>query len=248
VPLVNNADGQVLTRSRARDIASAVLEHNARHPHQPVYVLADDVYVGSYLNPDRIGTPIASVTGTDLCAPTLGRMSDWTLTVVTPSKTFALPTARVAFTATTSPRLRGAVEHYRTVFSQGRVPQATELTATAALCLTSQAWIDGWNATYRSRLGRLTERITAINAEAGFEAFEVVPPEGGWYLPLRISPRLIPKAASGVDAFAVLLHYGDVDPDSGIGMLPGELFGHMAPSGGSCSVARCPAVSPTFTA
>jgi hypothetical protein len=72
VPLVNNADGRVLTQPRARDIASAVLEHNTRHPDQPVYVLADDVYVGSYLHADRIGTSIASVTGTDLGFPRSG--------------------------------------------------------------------------------------------------------------------------------------------------------------------------------
>jgi hypothetical protein len=45
-------------------------------------------------------------------------------------------------------------------------------------------------------------------------------------VPPRLAPRLIPAAASSVDAFAVLLHYGGADPDSGIGLLPGELFGH----------------------
>jgi hypothetical protein len=43
VPLVNNADGRVLTPPRARSIAHAILEHNTAHPASPVYVLADDV-------------------------------------------------------------------------------------------------------------------------------------------------------------------------------------------------------------
>jgi hypothetical protein len=65
-PLVNNAEGAVLTRDRAHDLARAVLEHNAAHPSRPVYVLADDVYVGCYLDPARPGVPIAAVTGVDL--------------------------------------------------------------------------------------------------------------------------------------------------------------------------------------
>lgn len=231
VPLVNNFDGRVLTRDRAHSIAQAVLEHNAAHPDQPVYALADDVYVDSYLQPGCRGVPIGAVTGADLGNPGLGRMSDWTLTVVTPSKTFALPTARVAFATTTSAALGRAVSHYRTVLSQGRVPQTTELAAVAAICLTQQIWVDGWNAFYGSSLQLMRGRVGLVNAAVGYEALSVAVPEGGWYLPLHVSPRLMPGASSSVDAAAVLLHYGGTDRDSGIGMLPGELFGIRARDG-----------------
>ncbi len=232
VPLVNNADGQVLTAARARSIAHVILAHNNAHPGRPVYVLADDVYAGSYLNPDCQGLPIAAVTGADLGDPALGRMSDWTLSVVTASKTFALPTARVAFATSTSPALLRAVGHYRTVLSQGRVPQVTELTAAAALCLTPQTWIDTWNSRYRAVLDELTARVNAVNAAVGFGALRIEAPAGGWYLPLRISPALVPGAASSVDVFAALLHYGGASRRSGIAMLPGELFGYRACDGG----------------
>ena len=228
VPLVNNADGQVLTAARAKSLAQVILEHNIADPGNPVHVLSDDVYAGSYLTPGRQGLPIAAVTGTDLGNPALGRMSDWTLSVVTASKTFALPTARVAFATSTSPALLNAVSHYRTVLSQGRVPQVTELTAAAAICLTPQDWIDTWNARYRTNLAELTTLIEAVNATAGFAALHIDAPGGGWYLPLRISPALIPGATSSVDAFAALLHYGGANHDSGIALLPGELFGYRA--------------------
>ncbi|HCU91354.1 MAG TPA: hypothetical protein DHU96_00755 [Actinobacteria bacterium] len=228
VPLVNNADGRVLTAARARSIAYAVLNHNVAHPASPVYVLADDVYIGSYLIPGCEGLPIATVTGADLGDPELGRMSDWTLSVVTASKTFALPTARIAFATSTNPALLGAVGHYRTVLSQGRVPQVTELTAVAAICLTPQTWIDEWNSRYRTRLAELSTRVNAINATAGFEAFRIQTPDGGWYLPLHVSPTLIPGAASSVDAFAALMHYDGDSHGSGIAMLPGELSGYRA--------------------
>lgn len=130
-------------------------------------------------------------------------MSDWTLTVVTASKTFALPTARVAFAATTNPALLRAVAHYRTVLSQGRVPQIDELAAAAAICWTPQSWIDGWNSRYRAALAGIQEALRTVNATAGSDALTIGDPEGGWYLPLRVSPRLMPQANSGVDAFAV---------------------------------------------
>jgi aspartate/methionine/tyrosine aminotransferase len=143
-------------------------------------------------------------------------MSDWTLSVITASKTFALPTARVAFATSTNPALLSAVGQYRTVLSQGRVPQVTELTAAAALSFTPQSWIDAWNSRYRAALADLTARISAINAEAGLVAYQVGAPEGGWYLPLRVAPSLMPGAASSVDAFAVLLHYGAEARNTGI--------------------------------
>jgi aspartate/methionine/tyrosine aminotransferase len=226
VPLVNNADGHLLTRREALSLAYAILEHNAAHPGSPVFVLADDVYAGSYLAPGCTGTPVAALAGADLGEPQLGPMSDWSLSVATASKTFALPTARIAFAATTSPRLRRAVAHYRTVFSQGRVPQVTELMAAAAICLTPQAWIDRWNAQYRTRLADLTGSIEAVNADAGHQMIKVDPPQGGWYVPLRVSAGLIPGAASSIDAFAALMHYGETRRDTGIALLPGELFGY----------------------
>lgn len=226
-PLVNNCDGRILNRTNAYAIARAVLTHNQEHPSNPAYVLGDDVYAGSYLTAEIQPQPIGAVTGCDLDDPSLGRMSDWTVSVITPSKTVALPVARVAFAATTSPRLRRALAHYRTAFSFGRVPQVDELTAAAALCLTPQDWIDTWNRRYRDRLHFLSGEIARINAEAGFEAFHIGHIAGGWYVPLRVNRRLFPASvASSVDAFSVFLHYGGSRPDTGIGLLPGALFGY----------------------
>lgn len=121
--------------------------------------------------------------------------------------------------------LRAAVGNYRTVPSQDRVPQASELTAAAAICLTAQEWIEGWNSAYRTAQTDLTHRLQHINHRLGYQAVWADPIGGGWYPPLCVARRLLPGAASSVDAFAALLHYGD-RPDSGIALLPGELFGH----------------------
>lgn len=108
----------------------------------------------------------------------------------------------------------------------GRVPQIGELTAAAAICLTPQTWIEEWNSVYRMALTDLTGHLGDINRRLGYPAVWTDPIEGGWYLPLRLSRRLLPGAVSSVDAFAALLHHGGSEHASGIALLPGELFGH----------------------
>lgn len=228
VPFVNNATGTVLTDQRAVEIAAVLLDYNRVHPRAPVYVLADEVYVGSCLDPTLTPRSIASITGSEVGSSALGRMADWTVTVVTPSKTFALATSRVAFAATSNQALRHALSHYRTVFSHGRTPQIDEVTGIAAICLTPQRWIDRWNTHYRDTLHWMRSELADINAEVGFDAFTLELPQGGWYAPLRMSRRLVPGVTNAVDALAVLLHYGRDQADTGIGVLPGELFG-LAP-------------------
>lgn len=227
VPLVNNADGRVLCRDRACSITHAVLHHNQRHPTNPVWVVADDVYAGSYLAAGLTPQPIGALRGADLDGGLPGVMGECTVTVMTPSKTVALPTARVAFATTTCPTMRAALAHYRTVFSFGRTPQSGELSGIAALCLTPQSWIEDWNAEYRRRLDVLGVGLDDINQELSAEVYQIQHPEGGWYFALRVARHLFPAGVtSGVHAAAVLLNYGQDRRDSGVAMLPGELFGY----------------------
>jgi len=218
VPLVNNMDGRVLDRDRAHGIGAAVLRHNHDNEENPVHVIGDDVYAGSYLdNADCEPCPIGAVPGLD----------PWCVSIVTPSKTVAYPTGRVAFAAASNTRMRAALDHYRTVFSHGRVPQSGELTSAAALCLTPQRWVDAWNECFRASLRSLTREIARLNSELGVAAFALDQPQGGWYAPLRIRRDLFgARVATGIDAQSVLLYYGGDDRESGIAMLPGELFGH----------------------
>lgn len=215
-PLVNNATGEVLTTERAREIGTELLAHNAQHQSNPVWVIGDDVYVGTYLDPQLDPMPIGAVPG----------LSDWTVSVVSPSKTFALATSRVAFATTTNPQLAAALRHYRTVFAHGRVPQTTELLAAAALALTPTEWIAGWNRKYRRRLNDLEAAVHHVNRQLGSDLIHLGTPAGGWYVPLAITRSAFPiPINTSIDAMAVLLHYGGDRFDTGVAMLPGELFG-----------------------
>ncbi|OLF06920.1 aminotransferase class I/II-fold pyridoxal phosphate-dependent enzyme [Actinophytocola xanthii] len=222
VPLVNNLDGRVLSRERAEDIASAIVNHNLDHPHNPAYVIGDDVYVGSYMHDDLDATPIGAIP----------ELALWCVSVVTPSKTFTLPTGRVAFATSRNPAVRKAIAHYRTVFSHGRVPQSSELISAAAISLTPESWIDRWNNWNREHLGYFAREVNNLNAVLGREVFRIEQPEGGWYAPVRVARDLFgERVRSSVDAHAVLLYYGGDDRESGVAMLPGELFGRGCDNG-----------------
>lgn len=224
VPLVNNATGQVLTSSRAQALATEITRHNQLNPGNPILVLGDDVYADSVLDPALDPMPIGAVSS----------LADWTVSVTSPSKSFALPTCRVAFAATRSPRLRAELRHYRSVFSHGRAPQSTELTAAAAFALTPVTWTDHWNQRYRDRVTRLRGHLDHVNHDLAANrphtaalapVVDMCSPQGGWYVPLTIARAALPiPVASSVEVFAMLLHYSD-DADTGLGTLPAELFG-----------------------
>ncbi|HYS36431.1 MAG TPA: pyridoxal phosphate-dependent aminotransferase [Pseudonocardiaceae bacterium] len=215
-PLVNNMDGALLTHARAYDIAGEIRAHNRTNASNPVHVIGDDVYAGSWLTDNAAPCPIGAV-------PDIGR---WCVSVVTPSKTAALPTARVAFAVATNPTLRAALGHYRTLFSHGRVPQVGELTGVAALCLTPPSWVARWNEHYRVAVRYLATEVGRLNTELGAELFAVDAPDAGWYVPLRVRRGLFGEQVhSGVGAQAALLYYGEQHRQTGLAMLPGELFG-----------------------
>jgi aspartate/methionine/tyrosine aminotransferase len=229
IPLVNNANGAVLTRPQALQIAEVILTYNAQHPDNPVYVLGDDVYIGSYLQKDLMPQPVGAINGKDFGKPQLGSMLDWSLSIITSSKTFALPTSRISFAVTKNKKLRAALSHYRSVFSHSRVPQYNELTAVAAICLTPLTWIEQYNNMYRQRLERLAQNIEGINHEFQTHAFELQMPQGGWYAPLKIAREFLPRSVnSNIAALSILLNYGVSQKQSGLGMLSGELFGYLA--------------------
>lgn len=208
-PLVNNANGRVLTTARARGIAGAVATHNDRHPQAPVLIIGDDVYAGSELTDAVDICPIGSIK----------EVADVTVSIVSPSKTYACPTSRVAFAATRNARLAAQLDVWRTGYAYGRVPQVCEVTAAAALAFTPQAWISSWNQLYQQRFRTLLQGLDEINRDCGSELFHATAPHAGWYVLLEVSPNLCP-GLTGIETWAVLLDA------AGLGVLPGELFGY----------------------
>lgn len=65
------------------------------------------------------------------------------------------------------------------MLSHGRVPQISELTAAAAICLTPQTWIDGWNSRYQAAQADITRHLHQINTRLSYHAVSADPIEGG---------------------------------------------------------------------
>lgn len=226
VPSINNENGRGLSKEKAIELASVILNYNSKHRDNPIFVVADDVYMGSHLKKDAAPVSISSIAGKDIGNPDLGRMFDWSVSIVTSSKTFALPTSRISFAASGNAELRYKILHYRSILSQGRVPQINELFSLAAMSFTPLSWIESWNKRTRSNLNMLKRGINLINLKYETEVYAFEMPDGGWYLPLRISRKFMgDRIASSVELSYLLACYSDAY-NSGIAALPGEMFGY----------------------
>jgi hypothetical protein len=195
VPLVNRLTGQILTQERALAIAAAVLRFNRNHPQRPVHVLADDSDLGSNHSPDiaEIARPLGIITGLDVGDTSLGKMSDWTLTVATPGTLYGLPHPQISFAITGNQHLRNALIPATNPNTYTSTTPLDELDAAAALCLTPHHWIEETNSCTLKNLRTLRHAIGRINNKLGFDALTLSNlTAAGRYTAIRLHPRLFP--------------------------------------------------------
>ncbi|WP_173139064.1 hypothetical protein [Kibdelosporangium persicum] len=228
VPLVNSLTGQVLTRRRAYGLARVVLRHNHKYPHQPVFVFADDSAIDTCHSEvvESDIQPIGAVTGADIGEPTWGRMSDWTLSVISPH--LALPTSPIAFAITHNKWLRQSMECWNNSLGYASTCALDELIAAAAFCLVPKHWFDEINDHTADNLHKLRAAVLDFNtAEFGFDGLAVSDQAaGGWHTALYFSPRLFPHPVEqSFDAFRTLLNYHcPVSGSKRVALLPGEVL------------------------
>jgi hypothetical protein len=195
VPLVNKLTGQVLTRDLAHRVAHAVLQHNRDTPTQPVYVLTDNSGIGTYHSSQTAteAQPITTVTGHDLGDDTLGQMSDWTISTITPDVTYGYPTCHITFAVTHNPRLRAALRPASNSCGYTSTSPIDELIAAATLCLVPQQWIEHGNQRAAHNLRRLRQALARINHHHGFDAVTAsAHTAGGRHTSLQLHPRIFP--------------------------------------------------------
>ncbi len=225
IPTVNNADGLVLPAKSMRSIIKHVIEENLQG--RQLLIFWDDVYRGSYIGKDCYGVNPefkVRIRGKDYSA------SDYSVIATSPSKTYALPTSRVCFIATTNTELYSAMEHYQILMSFGRVSQIDELCALVAMLCTPSEWVTRNNKIYESNLKYLQNAVADINTQYGHgkSLITLIRPEGGWYFIMKISKQCTDwEVGHSIEFLNVLLTYSG-KARSGIACLPGELFGYTA--------------------
>ncbi len=227
--VVANPSGEIMPREQIQGIADAVLDYNTEHRDNPVYVIADQVYNGSILKKDMEIFSIASL------SDSRGRMFDYTVTIVSPSKTLGYASARIGF-ASSGISMPGDRENLISRMgmilghegSDG-VEVSTETGVVAAYAFSSREWIEQNNSYIRKQLQIARNHIGEINDYIGKTYVEINDPDAGWYILSRIRKENLPlQIEDSTDLMIYLMNYGHCAENTGIICRPGSQFGYEA--------------------
>jgi aspartate/methionine/tyrosine aminotransferase len=226
VSTVSNPYGRVHTKGDMEKIASSVRDINGNKTKDamPLTVISDEVYLRSNLD-DAGPISFAALEG----------MSDCTVTVTSPAKTFAFADTGFGASTTSNAALSSDMKKIRMSVGFKPCNQATTVAALAAFALTPVEWIESNNQEIARRLEQAEERIGKINEQAGEEIVGFERPQGGWYITIELkgaAKELLPRST---DAVTYLARYGRALAGSegvrappektGIICYPGILFG-----------------------
>ena len=228
--VVANPTGEIMPEKQIRGIAEAVLEYNRKNRDNPVFVVADQVYNGSILKEGLDIFSIASVGGKS------GRMFDYTITIVSPSKTLGYASARISFAAS-GIKIPGDREDLisrigSTLGEEGSdgVEVSTEVGVVGAYAFSSKKWIKDNSSYIKSQLKRAETHVKSINNYLGRDFFSINDPDAGWYIlskfPLKNLPSGIKDSA---DLLIYFMNYSHASSNTGVICRPGIQFGFETP-------------------
>jgi aspartate/methionine/tyrosine aminotransferase len=226
ISTVSNPLGMVPTKDYLCRIAKPVLEYNRRHPEDPVYVLADEVYNHSVLEHDLKTHSMGAIDGKELGDVTLGRMHDWTVTITSTSKSFSGAQQRFGMYTSGRGDLVKRIGEILGMIGSGTVAPPTELMGVANFALTPRVLIEQNNAYYRGQLEYALQRMSEINSKYRAPIVELYKPQGGWFCSLQIKTSLLPEELRSSDELVRFMGlYGESLEGTGIRFLPGSIFG-----------------------
>ena len=230
--VVANPSGDVMPEAQIREIAETVLEYNRKNSDNPVFVIADQVYNGSIL---KDGIKIFSIASVESGAERLSRMFDYTITIVSPSKTLGYASARVGFATSGAwiPGDKGSIisRMEKVLDNEGcdGMEVSNEVGVVAAYAFSSQEWINKNSSYIKSQLVRAGEHVDSINSAVGFKFFEINDPDAGWYILSKFPRKNLPSLIGGsADLMVYFMRYNHGKDDSGFISRPGAQFGYEA--------------------
>ncbi len=229
--VVANPSGEVMSENQMRDIACVLLDYNHKNKDNPVFVIADQVYNGSILKKNINIFSIASLSGEN------SHMYDYTITIVSPSKTLGYASARIGFAASGASlpgdeesiisRIAGLLSEEG---SDG-VEVSTEVGVVGAYAFSSQKWIENNSSYIRTQLIRARKHVKSINEYLGKIYFEINDPDAGWYILSKFKRENLPSLIeNSTDLMVYFMNYNHCADNSGIICRPGSQFGYEAPN------------------
>ncbi len=227
--VVANPSGEVMPESQIREIAETILDYNAANKSNPVLVIADQVYNGSIL---KKGVEIFSIASVE---NEKGRMFDYTVTIVSPSKTLGYASARVGF-ATSGAWLPGDEKSViarmeKVLDNEGcdGMEVSNEVGVVGAYAFSSQDWINSNSRFIKSQYKRSLIHVDEINKEIGYEFFTLNDPDAGWYILSQFKRTSLPsEIESSTDLMVYFMKYNHSKGESGFKARPGSQFGYEA--------------------
>jgi len=227
--VVANPSGAIMPEEQLRDVADVILEYNYQNKKNPVFVIADQVYNGSILKNGLKIFSIASVSGK------YSHMYDYTITIVSPSKTLGYASARIGF-ASSGAWIPGdkesIISRIGTLLSHegsDGVEVSTEVGAVGAYAFSSQNWIDSNSSYIRGQLVRARKHVESINKYLGKTYFEINDPDAGWYILSKFMRKDLPSLIEdSTDLLVFFMNYNHCAVNSGIICRPGSQFGYEA--------------------
>ena len=227
--VVANPSGEVMRESQIREIAETILDYNAENKDNPLLVVADQVYNGSILKEGVEIFSIASV-GNEK-----GRMFDYTVTIVSPSKTLGYASARVGF-ATSGAWLPGdekcvIARMEKVLDNEGcdGMEVSNEVGVVGAYAFSSQDWINSNSAYIKSQYERSLKFVDEINKKIGYEYFTLNDPDAGWYILSQFKRKNLPSLIeTSTDLMVYFMKYNHSKEESGFKARPGSQFGYEA--------------------
>lgn len=227
--VVANPSGEIMPEEQMRGISEVVLDYNRKNKDNPVFVIADQVYNGSILKKGLEIFSIASISDKSL------RMFDYTITIVSPSKTLGYASARIGF-ATSGVWIPGDSKSLisrmaKILDNEGcdGIEVSNEVGVVAAYAFSSKAWIDNNSAYIRKQLHRARKYVDAINNDIGKTILEVNDPDAGWYLLSKFKRDILPdKIRTSKDLMVYFMNYNHCNDNSGFISRPGAQFGYEA--------------------
>ena len=227
--VVANPSGEVMPEDQIREIAKTILAYNALNRDNPLIVIADQVYNGSILKEGIDIFSIASVENEK------GRMFDYTVTIVSPSKTLGYASARVGF-ATSGARLpedeKSVIERMEKVLDNegcDGMEVSNEVGVVGAYAFSSQDWIRSNSDYIKSQYISARSHVDEINKNIGYEFFTLNDPDAGWYILSQFKRKNLPaRIESSTDLMVYFMKYNHSRGESGFIARPGSQFGYEA--------------------
>jgi len=227
--VVANPSGEVMPEKQIREISETVLEYNEKNPDNPVFVIADQVYNGSILKDGVKIFSIASVIGEN------SKMFDYTITIVSPSKTLGYASARVGFAASGAwiPGDKSSVisRMEKVLDNEGcdGIEVSNEVGVVAAYSFSSQEWINNNSSYIKSQLEHARQHVNSINSSVGYQFLEINNPDAGWYILSKFSRKNLPSLIEdSADLMVYFMNYNYCAGNSGFICRPGSQFGYEA--------------------